>query len=198
MKLLHLANFYQLRGARDRAIGLLNQQSLCPGKKLAIATQHDITSWVRDAVLKIVYQSDAKITALDGVNMGMVFHSVKKLTDTLTSFRMGLAYHAMSSFRQGYLCPFSKKPLCRQGWRKEVWPHIQRMLLAGGENSLTVREIFDFIIRMPYVVVKKHICKSCMEFTLRHIKRRAIWELEEKAIKKAVAFIERRIRMKNF
>lgn len=198
MKLIRLADFYEIQGARERAIELLSKYKLSPGNVLAIATRYDIRPWVRNAVLEIVRQPGAGITPLDSIQMGMVFYTVKELTDKLTSFRIGLACYGPSSFRNGFLCPGRQMAHCRRSWRKMVWPHIQRLLLAGADNSLTVREIFAHILKMPYIVVKEHICKSCMEATIRHINTKAVWRLEERAIDDAVAKIENRIRTKNF
>lgn len=55
---LQLATQWQFHALRSAAIGELDALALSPVDKIALAMQHDVTSWVKDALIDIVVRTE--------------------------------------------------------------------------------------------------------------------------------------------
>jgi len=205
VRLLKLADQYEMAGARELAIDIIHRCSninphpdpgrpfyLSAAETLALALHYRVSPWVFPAVNIIVRSVKAgDITLIEANNLGsFVLFKLLACKEKTDGVSREVACNA--PYQRG-ACPLEQATRCKDGWEGVWWHKIAKLLLSPEPESLRV--VLDMVHGLPYSAVSTIICQACFERSKQYIHTKAPWKDEHVLIHTAAKEISTEFHM---
>jgi hypothetical protein len=210
IRLLKLADKFDIYGARDVAIEVLTRYSVASPTReanppfqisatetLILAIQHGVPSWLSPSI-NILIRSvpQREITESEADSLGtFTLHLLFTCQDEVNEIYRHVGLNA--PYQRGILCAtVEQASRCKEGWDRYWRDRMPDMLLSDVGKRRALKSVLTAVHQLDYTRdLSTVMCAACSDKSRDYIHSMAPWKLEDGIVQSAVERIAARFHL---